>query len=141
MNSVKFYVEAGAKLPVRKNIGDVGYDISAFESTSLDVGETKVVKTGVWSQGLPDGVEVQVRPRSGLSAKGILTILGTVDSGYTGEIGVIVHNLNNYPVNIGAGDRIAQLVFNTVLLPEVIEVGSKDVLTSRGANGFGSTGV
>lgn len=116
---------------------------------------------------LVDNIELQVRPRSGLSARqGLVNVIGTIDSSYRGEIGAIVYNLNpalipnlsdeemdhynmncvncfynkNAEVVISPGDRIAQLIVSNIIKPEIVEV---DVLseTPRGINGFGSSGV
>lgn len=92
---------------------------------------------------LPIGYEAQVRPRSGLAAKKGITVLnspGTIDADYRGEIGVILVNLSNEPVTIENGERVAQLVIAKHERAEWLEA---EVLTetSRGAGGFGSTGV
>lgn len=114
-----------------------------------------------------DDIELQVRPRSGLSARqGLVNIIGTIDSSYRGEIGAIVYNLNpavipyvdidsdefdadnpvevlynkNAEVTINPGDRIAQLIVSNIIKPE-IEVVNELSESDRGSNGFGSTGV
>jgi dUTP pyrophosphatase len=92
---------------------------------------------------LPQGYEAQVRPRSGLALKSGVTVLnspGTIDSDYRGEIGVILINLGAEPFEITRGARIAQMVIAPVIQAQLIEV-SEISETSRGANGFGSTGV
>ena len=91
---------------------------------------------------MPEGVEAQVRPRSGLALKHGVTVLnspGTIDSDYRGEVGVILINLGDEPFVLHRGDRIAQLVFGRVLdvrLKEVERLG----FTERGGGGFGHTG-
>ena len=97
--------------------------------------------TGLYVE-LPEGYEMQIRPRSGLAAKHGITVLnspGTIDADYRGEIKVILVNLSNEPFTIEAGERIAQMV---VARHEQIEWESVEVLgtTERGAGGFGSTG-
>jgi dUTP pyrophosphatase len=91
---------------------------------------------------IPDGFEVQVRPRSGLALKHGVTCLntpGTIDSDYRGEVKVILANLGSEPFPIRRGERIAQLVPAPVLRAELAEVDALDA-TARGAGGFGSTG-
>lgn len=120
--------------------GDIGRDIRSLDDYILRVGETALIRTGVRLE-LPKGVECQVRPKSGNSTKGILVHLGTVDTEYRGEVMVTVTNLTNANLTIPKGYKIAQLVFKEykpVNLNLVKEI-SED--TSRGTNGFGSTGV
>lgn len=93
---------------------------------------------------IPEGYEVQVRPRSGLSAKTSLRIansIGTVDQDYQGDISVIIWNASDSIAVIKAGDRIAQAVISPVVLPIVEEVSSFNSSTERGSKGFGSTGI
>ncbi|MEM4203928.1 MAG: dUTP diphosphatase [Candidatus Methanomethylicaceae archaeon] len=104
----------------------------------------KLIRTGLY-MAMPNGMEAQVRPRSGQALKRGLTVLntpGTVDAGYRGEVCVIVYNTSLLPRRIKAGERIAQLVFMPVLFPEVIHVESSSELppSNRGTGGFGSTG-
>ena len=104
--------------------------------------ERALIKTGLFIA-LPHGYEAQVRPRSGLAYKNGITVLnspGTIDADYRGEIGVILVNLSNENFTVQDGERIAQLV---VAKHEQAEFVVVDVLseTSRGAGGFGSTGV
>ncbi|MFT4792949.1 MAG: dUTP pyrophosphatase [Paracoccaceae bacterium] len=92
---------------------------------------------------LPDGVEAQVRPRSGLALKHGVTVAnapGTVDSDYRGELKVILINLGDAPVTLGHGERIAQMVFAAVLRAKWVTVEALDD-TQRGVGGFGSTGL
>ncbi len=103
--------------------------------------ERRLIPTGLFIA-LPEGYEAQVRPRSGLALKqgiGVLNSPGTIDADYRGEIGVILVNLNNEPVVINDGDRIAQMVIARHEQAEwnVVEVLSE---TKRGAGGFGHTG-
>lgn len=88
---------------------------------------------------VPDGYEMQVRPRSGLSANGIHVTVGTVDSDYRGEVKMLVTNLSGAPFVVNNGDRIAQGVIAPVVRAELEEVDELTP-TERGANGFGSTG-
>lgn len=133
------------KLPEYKHEGDAGMDLAYFgdKPITLTPGETKTVPTGIKIQ-LPMGKEAQIRPRSGLSLKSALRVTnspGTIDSGYTDEVMVIVQNTDlDAPYNIFPGDRIAQMVITDYYNAVFIEV---DILneTERGDNGFGSTGI
>lgn len=101
-----------------------------------------LVKTGLFFE-LPQGVECQVRPRSGLALKKGITVLnspGTIDADYRGEVGVILINLSNEDFVIEDGERVAQLVFAKHKQPKFKVVESLSE-TERGAGGFGSTGV
>ncbi len=123
----------------------VGVDLRAIEDVVIPfIGDGKhwgVVPTGVTLE-LPEGIEAQVRPRSGLAANHGVTVLnspGTIDSDYRGEVGVILANLGDETFVIKKGDKIAQLVFSDVILPSTIEgVNIKKV--ARGSKGFGSSG-
>ena len=92
---------------------------------------------------LPPNYEAQVRPRSGLALKHGVTVLntpGTIDSGYRGEVGVILANFGDADFTVNKGDKIAQMVIAPVTQPEIVETDTVDE-TDRGAGGFGSTGV
>lgn len=137
---IKIKLADGAKAPKRMTDGAAGYDIFALNDETIRANETKVIKTGVYVE-LPEGWEMQIRPRSGLSVKyDVLQVLGTIDSDYRGEIGVIIKNVGSVPFTINAQDRIAQAVFNRVELPELIAVNELSE-TKRGSGGFGSTGT
>ncbi len=128
-----------AKVPERQHSSDVGYDLYSVENTTIEVGEVKTVDTGLKMK-LPKNVEAQIRPRSGLALSGIsvLNTPGTIDPGYRGEVKIILANLLGEDFEVESGDRIAQMVFNRVEHPEIVE-GSLD-MTDRGEGGFGSTG-
>jgi len=137
---IKIKLADGATMPKRMTDGAVGYDLYSSETCLIKSGETRVVATGV-SVELPDGYEMQIRPRSGLSAKyDILQILGTIDSDYRGDIGIIIKNIGEVGFAVGAGERIAQAVFNRVELPLLVEVDEIGE-TKRGSGGFGHTGI
>lgn len=129
-------------LPSRATSGSAGYDVSSAEPDfTLAAGERRAVATGLIFE-LPLGIEMQVRPRSGLALKYGITLPnapGTIDSDYRGELKVIMHNLGNQPVEIRRGDRIAQLVFARYEAPEMLEATELSE-TTRGGAGFGSTG-
>jgi dUTP pyrophosphatase len=123
--------------------GNSGIDLRCAEDgVVLNPGETRVIKSGVRLQINHDGdlVEWLIRPRSGMSSKGILCHYGTIDHSYTGTGGVCLTNLSNAPMHIEFGDRIAQLVVQKIEKPQ-IEFVEELTETDRGANGFGSSGV
>ena len=130
-------------LPGRGTPQAAGYDIrSAEEEIVLQPGEIRLVSTGLIME-LPEGMECQVRPRSGLALKHGITLPnspGTIDPDYRGEVRVIMQNLGPDPVTLLRGERIAQLVFARFEAPEVMEVDALSE-TERGEGGFGSTGT
>jgi dUTP diphosphatase len=135
----------GLDLPAYESIGSAGMDVRAAVSQEdpilLQAGERAMIPTGL-SVAIPQGYEIQVRPRSGLAAKHGLTCLntpGTIDSDYRGEIKVILINLGQDAFAINRGERIAQLVLAPVTQLAWEEVDALDE-TDRGAGGFGSTG-
>jgi dUTP diphosphatase len=135
----------GLDLPAYETIGSAGMDVRAAVSQEdpilLQAGERAMIPTGL-SVAIPQGHEIQVRPRSGLAAKHGLTCLntpGTIDSDYRGEIKVILINLGQDAFTIKRGERIAQLVLAPVTQLAWQEVDALDE-TDRGAGGFGSTG-
>ena len=133
---------AGLALPAYATSGAAGMDICAAESLNLRAGKRHAVATG-FAFAIPDGYEVQVRPRSGLALKHGITCLntpGTIDSDYRGEVKVILANLGEDDFMINKGDRIAQIVVAPVTHGHLVEVDDLDE-TTRGAGGFGSTGV
>jgi dUTP pyrophosphatase len=128
-------------LPAYATDGAAGMDVVAAEDLTLAPGARHAVATG-FAMAIPDGFEVQVRPRSGLALKHGITCLntpGTIDSDYRGEVKVILANLGQEPFDIKRGDRIAQLVPAPVQRAALLEVSSLDD-TARGSGGFGSTG-
>ena len=156
-----------AIIPKRAHASDSGFDIYALEDTIIEPGETALIKTGLAFE-LPEGYEMQIRPRSGITLKTKLRVqLGTVDAGYRAEVGVIVDNtrkrnprfntsdktLVDGSVLVGhsgivaagshlirKGDRIAQAIIQRLPIVELIEVESLEE-SDRGECGFGSTGV
>jgi len=134
------------ELPKYAKPGDSGFDLVAAEDTIIWPGETKVVPTGLAFE-IPPGYELQVRPRSGMTRNTKLrVVLGTVDSGYRGEVGVLVDNTEvpkttNIQANvIEKGTRIAQGVIAPVVAANFVEVDELSD-SERGVGGFGSTGV
>jgi dUTP pyrophosphatase len=131
----------GIPLPSYASTGAAGLDIVAAESLTLAPGARHAVASG-FAVAIPEGYEVQVRPRSGLALKHGVTCLntpGTIDSDYRGEVKVILANLSAEPFEIVRGERIAQLVPAPVLRGRFEEVESLEN-TARGGGGFGSTG-
>ncbi len=129
-------------LPARQSAHAAGYDVASAEPDFVLVpGERRAVGTGL-TFALPQGYEMQVRPRSGLALRSGVTLPnapGTIDADYRGELKVILQNGGDEPVTIRRGDRIAQLVFARHESPEIMESDALDA-TARGASGFGSTG-
>jgi len=141
---IKIINKSQHALPNYETIASAGMDLRAnlTESIVLQPLERALVKTGLFIE-LPIGYEAQVRPRSGLAFKNGITVLnspGTVDADYRGEIGVILVNLSNQAFEIQNGERIAQLIIAKHERAEWEEV-TELTETSRGAGGFGSTGV
>lgn len=136
--------EEGVKLPEYATIGSSGMDVRANIKEPITLGslERALIPTGIRAE-IPEGYEIQVRPRSGLALKhgiGMANSIGTIDSDYRGDIGVILVNLSKEPFTINPNDRIAQLVLAKVEKMELIEV--KEIKeTTRGAGGYGHTGV
>ncbi len=131
----------GLPLPAYATAGAAGMDVVAAETLTLPPGARAAVATG-FALAIPDGYEVQVRPRSGLALRHGITCLntpGTIDSDYRGEVKVILANLGDAPFAVVRGERIAQLVPAAVTRPTLVEVANLDE-TVRGADGFGSTG-
>lgn len=134
----------GLDLPAYETAGAAGMDIRAAvsEPLVLQPGARMLVPTGFIFE-IPQGFEIQVRPRSGLAFKHGVTCLntpGTIDSDYRGEVKVLLINLGEEDFTIDRGMRIAQLVFAPVVQAQVQEADTFND-TARGAGGFGSTGV
>ena len=131
----------GLALPAYATAGAAGMDVVAAEAVTLPPGGRHAVATGL-ALAIPEGFEIQVRPRSGLALRHGISVPnapGTIDSDFRGELKVILVNLGTEPFAIARGDRIAQLVLAPVtraLWDEVERLGD----TARGEGGFGSTG-
>ena len=144
---IKIINKGKHELPFYKHTGDSGMDVKAnlSEPVTLQPLERKLIHTGIYVC-LPDGYEIQVRPRSGLALKHGITVLntpGTVDSKYRDEIGVILVNLSNEPYTVEDGERIAQFVLSSVdkvlEWEEVTEFTEEDLKEDRGG-GYGHSG-
>ena len=132
---------AGLPLPAYATAHAAGLDVVAAEDVTLAPGARHAVATG-FAIAIPEGYEVQVRPRSGLALKNGVTCLntpGTIDADYRGEVKVILANLGAEPFEVKRGERIAQLVPAAVQRAAFAEVEELDE-TARGTGGFGSTG-
>lgn len=132
---------AALPLPAYATSGAAGMDVVSAEDVTLAPGARHAVATGI-ALAIPEGYEIQVRPRSGLALKHGVTVLnapGTIDSDYRGELKVILVNHGAEPFAVQRGDRVAQLVLAPVVQAAWNEVETLDA-TERGAGGFGSTG-
>jgi dUTP pyrophosphatase len=132
----------GIPLPERATPLAAGYDIRSAEDVVLAPGDIRLVPTGLVME-LPQGMECQVRPRSGLALKHGITLPnspGTIDPDYRGEVRVILQNQGTATVTLARGERIAQLVFARFEAPDVEEAETLSD-TQRGPGGFGSTGL
>ncbi len=149
MNKIKLgfkKLDPAARIPKYAHEGDAGMDIFAIADYKLYYGVPTPVKTGIAAE-IPEGYELQVRPRSGLACKGVTVwnSPGTIDSKYRGEIKVILFfaytnaPMGNNPYEVKAGDKIAQLVLAPVTFADPVEVKELSE-TERGTGGFGSTG-
>jgi dUTP pyrophosphatase len=130
-----------AVLPSRAYDGDAGLDLSAAEAVVLGPGERAVVGTGL-AVAVPEGHAAFVQPRSGLAARHGITIVnapGLVDSGYRGEVMVVLLNTGDKPFAVDLGMRIAQLVVLPVAAADPVEVDELPG-TERGERGHGSSG-
>ena len=135
-------VHPDAVLPSYAHPSDAGMDVRSVEDLTIAPGKRALVHTGLVML-LPPMYEAQVRPRSDLALKSGVTVLntpGTIDSGYRGEVGVILANFGDADFQVKKGDKIAQIVIAPVTQPEIVETTEVDE-TDRGSGGFGSTGV
>lgn len=131
-----------AIMPRYQSDGASGFDLHATENITIGAGKRAIVSTGL-AVAVPEGYELQVRPRSGLAAREKVTVLntpGTVDADYRGEVKVILINHGSDGFRVEIGDRIAQGVVCPVVRAELVEVETLDD-SVRGDGGFGSTGV
>lgn len=137
--NVKIKLCDNGVLPTYAHIGDACCDCYAAEDLTIAYGQWAKVKLGFCLE-LPSGYEAQIRPRFGLSSKGVIAILGTIGSNYRGEVCAIIQNNSFDDFEIKFGDRICQMKIERVE-PVVFKVVEKLSDTLRGSNGFGSTGV
>mgnify|MGYP001304854623 CR=1 FL=1 len=131
------------QLPSYKTQGSSGMDLMAFIDSSINISpnSSAIVPTGI-SIAIPNDVEIQIRPRSGLAAKSNISVLntpGTIDSDYRGEIKIILFNHGSEEFIVNNNDRIAQMILMPILKVDFEEVDNLPE-TLRGSGGFGSTG-
>ena len=119
---------------------DSGYDLKTKYAFKLLPNETKLIPTSLFLE-LDKNIEAQVRPKSSISAKGVLVHFGTVDSDYRGEVKVVMQNLNQHGVEFEAGQKIAQIVFNEKTEVVLEQTNNIENNTQRGIGGFASTGA
>jgi dUTP pyrophosphatase len=131
-----------ARLPTRSHLSDAGWDLYAVDPVggylNLYPSDVRSVGTGVAVE-IPPGFYGQIFGRSGLASRGIMILGGVIDSGYRGEIGVVLANVGHEMLRVEAGDRIAQLVILPVPAVEMVEAAELGE-SPRAADGFGSTG-
>jgi len=137
-------MEQGAKLPVVAHPGeDLGYDVFALEGVVLEPHRTVRVRTGISVEARHPGsgaaLGLLVRDRSSMAAKGIATTAGVIDAGYRGEVQIVMTNLGREPIELKAGEKIAQMIPVPVLTGAVEEVETLEE-SARLAKGFGSSG-
>lgn len=139
---VKIKKIAGVKMPSYAHKGDSGMDLYSAEDYLLKPMERRLISTGI-KLAIPYGYEAQVRPKSGLAVEhgiGHVNSIGTIDSGYRGEIKVPLINFGDKPFKIEKGKKIGQIVFAKVEEASFEEADELDA-TTRNENGFGSTGL
>ena len=141
---LKCIVSEGAEVPVYKTEGAAGADVCAFlkEDVVIPSGRFAMIPTGLYFE-IPEGYEIQVRPRSGLAAKNGITVLntpGTIDCDYRGELRIILVNLGSDDFLVKNKDRIAQIIIASVTQADFVITDNLSK-TERGSSGFGSTGV
>lgn len=126
------------RLPTKNNASDAGYDLYCAEDYRIKAGQTAKIKTAIALK-IPDGYYGQIQSRSGLASKGIVAKGGVIDSGYTGEILILLNNNGDYEHYISRGERVAQLILHQVPNFTVKEVEELEE-TERSNKGFGSSG-
>ena len=133
-------LEDNAILPKKANESDAGYDLYSIEDKIVEPKQRIMIRTGI-SMAIPNNYVGLIWPRSGLAVKhGIDVLAGVVDSGYRGEVCVILQNHGSQPHEIKAGDRIAQILFQKIESFQLEEVETLEE-ADRGDSGFGSTGA
>lgn len=150
INYVK--VRENVKDPVRANPSDAGIDlfycpdkISDHTSEIIRPDETKHLETGLKFE-IPHGYVMRILDRSSMASKDVITTAGVIDSGYEGEVSVLLHNLNDGPYKVKEGDKIAQAVIQPIVTFPLREIDEEEyyedtpTISDRGEDGFGSTG-
>merc|ERR1711916_153787 len=133
-------ITENATLPVRGSAMAAGYDLAAAYDCVIPAQGKAIAKTDL-SIAVPEGTYGRIAPRSGLAWKKHIDVgAGVIDRDYRGNVGVVLFNHAQEDLHVKKGDRVAQLVLEKIMTPEVVEVEQLDA-TERGAGGFGSTGV
>lgn len=132
-------LENDAVVPNKANLTDAGYDLYAVEETVIPARGRSIVRTGI-SMAIPNGHVGLIWPRSGLAVKsGIDVLAGVVDSGYRGEVCIVLQNHTDYDYTVRKHDRAAQMLIQQILYPSISLVDSLNE-SDRGTGGFGSSG-
>ena len=131
-------VQIDAKLPQYGHTGDAGLDLFSSIDFVLEKGQVEAIPSGV-KVAIPDGYVGLIWDKSGVSLKGVHRLAGVIDSGYRGEVKVVMINLSDKPFAIDKGMKIAQMLVQPITMVRVVEAEDLDN-TSRGEGGFGSTG-
>ena len=138
-SGIKIVLDDGAFVPERAHEADAGYDLKTPFDTVIRPGGSAIIDTGVHIA-IPMGYFGKIESKSGLNVNhGIVSCGGVIDSGYTGSIRVKLYNFGRLPYTFRTGDKIAQLIIQPCILPELI-ITDKLLKTERGNNGFGSSG-
>jgi len=131
-------VKMDAKLPQYGHTGDAGLDLFSSVDFVLEKGQVEAIPSGI-KVAIPDGFVGLIWDKSGVSLRGVHRLAGVIDSGYRGEVKVVMINLSDKPFAIDKGMKIAQMLVQPITLVRVVETEDLDD-TSRGEGGFGSTG-
>ena len=131
-------VQMDAKLPQYGHTGDAGLDLFSSIDFVLEKGQVEAIPSGI-KVAIPDGFVGLIWDKSGVSLKGVHRLAGVIDSGYRGEVKVVMINLSDKPFAIDKGMKIAQMLVQPITMVRVVETEDLDD-TSRGEGGFGSTG-
>lgn len=131
-------ISPDANLPKRNHADDAGLDLYGLEEAILEPGKGKSIRSGI-AIAIPHGFVGIIADRSSLGKIGVKVVGGVIDSGYRGEIQVVLWNLSSQLIHLNAGDRIAQLLILPIPLPQTVEVFEFET-TERGQKGFGSSG-
>ncbi len=131
--------ESDIDTPKYMTAGAAGFDLRAAADAEVWPGQTVMVGTGLAFE-IPNWLEMQIRPRSGISKLGVQSFLGTIDSDYRGEVGILLHNSGPERFLVRKGDRIAQGVISPIIHVR-FEISENLSDTERGEGGFGHTGI
>ena len=127
-----------AHLPTKHDIRDAAFDLYAIDDIVLPAGGTDIVHTGICVE-IEKGFFGKIESRSSLAKKGIFCTAGVIDSGYRGEVMIVLNNIGSSDYNVEPGHRIAQMIIYKLQNVEIIEIDKLDLQSDRGG-GFGSSG-